>query len=123
MSDPTKKNARARTYYRLNAERIKAKVYMRRWGVLPSVLTACAICGGTEQLAIDHPHGAQHLRGVLCRKCNLGLGLFRDDPLLLQSAITYLAGAEWLSNSDGGPLVIPESAGSYLRSHARRPSI
>jgi hypothetical protein len=30
------------------------------------------------------------IRGILCNNCNVGLGLFKDDPSLLYKAITYL---------------------------------
>lgn len=62
----------------------------------------CAICKLPEQAthqktglprsyAVDHCHSAGRVRGLLCSKCNTGLGSFRDDPALLQSAIEYLA--------------------------------
>lgn len=40
---------------------------------------------------VDHDHQSGVIRGILCRSCNLGLGHFRDDENILQSAITYLA--------------------------------
>jgi len=62
----------------------------------------CAICGKAEThiyksgqikgLAVDHDHKAGKVRGLLCFNCNTGIGLFRDDPKIIQSAITYLAG-------------------------------
>lgn len=55
----------------------------------------CAICGIHQQelgrtLAVDHSHTSSTVRGLLCDKCNLGLGLFRDNPSLLLSAVSYL---------------------------------
>lgn len=56
----------------------------------------CAICGATEPggkseefFTIDHHHGNNLVRGLLCTRCNLGLGQFRDDPDLLRSAADY----------------------------------
>lgn len=50
----------------------------------------CAICGGTDRLVIDHCHTTVAFRGILCNGCNLGLGHFRDNPVFLQRAISYL---------------------------------
>ena len=54
---------------------------------------ACAICKGTpkgERLAVDHVHGTEKVRGLLCGPCNRALGLFKDDPVRLAVAIEYL---------------------------------
>ena len=53
----------------------------------------CAICHRPASLAIDHCHQTGRIRGALCCGCNWGLGLFRDDPTRLASAIQYLANA------------------------------
>lgn len=56
----------------------------------------CAICGTTDPggphgvWAIDHCHGTGSVRGILCHRCNLGLGQFGDDPNILQQAVEYL---------------------------------
>lgn len=52
----------------------------------------CAICGGvgSKALAIDHNHTTGQLRGLLCGKCNRGIGYLNDDKILLQKAIDYL---------------------------------
>lgn len=53
----------------------------------------CAICQDTPDpmaLAVDHCHDSLEVRGLLCRSCNQGLGHFRDDPHLLESAAAYL---------------------------------
>ncbi len=53
----------------------------------------CEICGkrvdGAE-LSLDHCHTTDQIRGYLCRTCNAGLGMFRDDPKILGKAIKYL---------------------------------
>ena len=59
-------------------------------------VTECVICGepesGNKQLAIDHDHTTCLIRGVLCQRCNVGLGQFRDNPELLRFAALYLEG-------------------------------
>jgi hypothetical protein len=50
----------------------------------------CAICRKAKVLVPDHKHGIKVVRGLLCHKCNQGIGYFDDSPELLQSAIDYL---------------------------------
>lgn len=50
----------------------------------------CQICGSTENLCIDHCHTTSKVRGLLCSKCNIGLGMFRDNTEYLAEAIKYL---------------------------------
>lgn len=50
----------------------------------------CAICNTRDYLVIDHCHATGKVRGLLCNKCNLGLGLFKDNVDSLQNAIKYL---------------------------------
>lgn len=64
----------------------------------------CAICGFVPEkihnLYIDHDHECcpgqyscgECVRGLLCQKCNTGLGMFSDDLKNLQSAVVYLGG-------------------------------
>lgn len=65
---------------------------------------ACAICKTPQEpwspglgmsrtgfLVVDHDHTAgANARGLLCNRCNLGLGYFRDNLELLASAVAYL---------------------------------
>ena len=52
----------------------------------------CGICKKTpvRWTVIDHCHNTTKVRGILCEKCNQGLGLFSDSPEILASAIDYL---------------------------------
>jgi hypothetical protein len=52
----------------------------------------CIICKKelSSESNIDHDHITGKIRGVLCGKCNKGLGLFNDDVNALKNAIKYL---------------------------------
>lgn len=59
----------------------------------------CAICkdqntttrnGKIKRFAIDHCHGTEKVRGLLCSFCNAILGYAKDDISILESAIKYL---------------------------------
>jgi hypothetical protein len=63
----------------------------------------CAICHKPEngkKLAIDHDHACcpdrkacgECFRGLLCMKCNQGIGLLGDDPSIITNALLYLKG-------------------------------
>jgi hypothetical protein len=61
--------------------------------LLKSQKKVCAICKldpGGIRLSVDHNHKTGQVRGLLCRNCNVGLGLFDDNPDLLHRAVFYL---------------------------------
>lgn len=57
----------------------------------------CAICrtgkSGSSQaytLSVDHCHRTGKVRGLLCFRCNMGIGYLKDNQETLQAAIEYL---------------------------------
>jgi len=53
----------------------------------------CAICNQVpknRKLSIDHDHKTRKIRGLLCGRCNIALGFFKDNIFLLQRALNYL---------------------------------
>lgn len=60
----------------------------------------CEICGNPEKrkhqsgliqrLSVDHCHTTNTIRGLVCARCNTGLGRIRDSIPFLQSMISYI---------------------------------
>lgn len=50
----------------------------------------CAICKQEVALVVDHDHKTNNIRGLLCKKCNLGLGHFNDEISRLKNAVNYM---------------------------------
>lgn len=55
----------------------------------------CAICGTDKNisgkvLCVDHDHKTGLTRGLLCTKCNLGIGYLKDDLDIIYKAVSYL---------------------------------
>lgn len=55
----------------------------------------CKICKGkpgkrVSYLSVDHCHTTGKIRGLLCRKCNMAIGLLNDSIELLGLAKSYL---------------------------------
>jgi hypothetical protein len=55
----------------------------------------CAICGISQEdlgytLEIDYDHNRGRVRGLLCKKCNLGIDMFGEDVKNIYKVIKYL---------------------------------
>lgn len=81
------------------SRRVNNRQRLRRYGMTPADKAAmlreqesvCAICGlDVDVLCVDHCHSTGIVRGLLCHKCNWGLGMFDDDLDLLAAATSYL---------------------------------
>ncbi len=113
MRTKEEKNAYRRQWAQDNPEKQrlqqKKNNLFQRFGIrLPEYLEllqkqngVCAICfqpeifreGNSRQLkalTVDHDHKTGQIRGLLCHRCNLGLGHFRDDIDFMANAVQYV---------------------------------
>jgi hypothetical protein len=87
-------------------------LHMRRYGLTPELFAElvmaqdgrCAICatdepGGQGRWHVDHDHTCcgtrksscgRCIRGLLCSRCNIGIGNLRDDPAIIKAALDYV---------------------------------
>jgi hypothetical protein len=99
---PKKNKEQAKRWRIRNPEKCKNARLKKEFGIsideyykkLAKQKKVCAICSKScssgKNLAVDHCHTSGRIRGLLCGKCNLGLGLFKDDVILLDTAKKYL---------------------------------
>lgn len=84
--DGAERRSHLHRYYKLSA-----KDYEALRGIQAN---RCLICHVEAEpgvrLHVDHCHDCGAVRGLLCFKCNLAIGLLRDDVGLLRDAIYYL---------------------------------
>lgn len=85
-----------------NGKLAKQRIQIRKTVGLPPAEYQCPICerdsdavaglGGKNvgRWCVDHSHTTNQFRGWLCHDCNRALGNFKDNPTLLQKALTYL---------------------------------
>jgi len=90
-----------RAYNRDNAEAIRDARRKKKYDLSPVGFAellekqgySCAICGqsvGESGLDVDHNHETGVVRGLLCSRCNHGIGNFRDNATLLAIASAYV---------------------------------
>lgn len=93
----------SRKHYQENKER--KKIYARNYSygltneqyefLLKTQNYMCAICETHQKdlkmpLHVDHNHVTGKVRGMLCRDCNLALGLLKDSLFFCKNAVHYL---------------------------------
>lgn len=98
---------RSRTSEQLKECFLKSKYNLtleQYYTILEEQNHCCKICGEEETrknkttgvclLCVDHNHKTGEVRGLLCNKCNTGLGYFKEDINILYTAIEYLSKKE-----------------------------
>jgi hypothetical protein len=111
--------AQARTHYQKNREKrlaamrvwqdknrhkIRDAELIKKYGISLSQKQSlldlqdgvCAICQSVPAVPhIDHCHTTGRVRGILCGRCNTGLGQFQDSLDRLSGAIRYLTNTRY----------------------------
>jgi len=90
-------------YYRKHPDQLKHTYLLRKYGITfdeyNTMFNAqegrCLICGKhqselNQALCVDHNHNTNAIRGLLCIRCNTGLGCFNDRTDLLTKAVEFL---------------------------------
>lgn len=95
--DKTSASNKAR--YAANPDKNRNRKYLRNYGITlqdyEDMYIAlgghCQICGGyQDRLAVDHRHDTGEVRGLLCTKCNAGIGALQDDQGVISRALAYV---------------------------------
>lgn len=91
-------------YSKSRPEKIREQHYRREFGIttedynrmLKEQNNQCMICKRSDNhkrnrhFHVDHCHSTGKVRGLLCQKCNMGLGMFDDNLELIKTAVSYL---------------------------------
>ncbi len=118
--DPARNRAKAARFRKevdpVGVRRIHVKAQLKRnYGITPQQYDAmhaeqsgrCPICSrvlirqtdetrefkghlAIDVARVDHCHETGRVRGLLCSGCNVGLGMFREQPKFLLNAVGYL---------------------------------
>lgn len=105
-ADPAGHKAKVRAWQLSNPGKFKTnytRSNLTKYGITPDDRDAlfakqggkCAICGdplttGRTGMQVDHDHVTKVVRGLLCWRCNVMLGDFRENLLLFEAASIYL---------------------------------
>jgi len=93
------KTERGRAVSSLSTRKSKYGLTVEQLAALGS---SCSICerplrligerNAKDLLHVDHSHRTGRVRGVLCGRCNIGIGYFDDNAARLDRASAYLRG-------------------------------
>ena len=86
-----------KAYKRANPDKVQAWRIKNRYKVSLDAIKAlreqqankCAICDTIKRLDIDHDHKTGAIRGLLCRRCNIAVGVIDNNRAQLDKLIAY----------------------------------
>ena len=85
-------------YIQNNQDKRRNRRLISRYGIdlmqyenmLTNQQNRCKICERNTKLFVDHCHKTGKVRGLLCSKCNQGIGLFNEDLEIINKEINYI---------------------------------
>lgn len=92
-SDPVKRKRDARTSLASHYKNKYGMTIDEVHSLFHSQDRKCALCKDTldeKTMMVDHCHETGRVRGILCRRCNSGLGFLGDTAQALGRALEYL---------------------------------
>ena len=100
--------------YKITPEQFAAKLAEQkgRCGICRRILDVEleAFQAGRRRTRVDHCHETGAFRGILCHRCNLGLGYFGDDVKHMLAAVDYLGGMRLTSDPDSARAFLDSSS-------------
>lgn len=101
--DRANQRRKEKEYYNKNRNIIKNNYLIRNYNItleqynelLRKQNGTCAICKAEKcstkkDFAVDHCHDTGKIRGLLCKDCNIGIGMFKDSIEFIKAAKEYL---------------------------------
>jgi hypothetical protein len=77
---------------RTSINNVARNIYKRQYEIKKSMMIdKCSICNSKKSLCWDHNHETGNFRGTLCPYCNTAIGLLKNDPQIIEKAISYLS--------------------------------
>jgi len=103
-NSPEERKKVYKKYRRNNQDKIKDYKLRKKYGIsledynkiFNDQNSCCMICKThqdelNKKLVVDHNHNTGKVRGLLCDKCNRGLGQFNDEIEIIRQALDYLS--------------------------------
>jgi len=100
--NPERNAAQKRAWRAANAGSVRlrntgwtAEAFEAAWAAQGGCCSICRVAmkksgRGGQSVTSDHCHAQDKPRGLLCHRCNTGLGQFQDQPERLRAAAIYL---------------------------------
>lgn len=91
--DKDKRRAYLKEYNRKNFRKYKYGLTQEAFEAMKlGQSNVCKICKKLpKEWVVDHEHSTGRIRGLLCRSCNVAIGLLNDDPEILKEAARYVS--------------------------------
>lgn len=92
-----------KSWYRQNTYNVRSSKLRSKFGISRAEYEEmaknqnyrCLICSKHQSelkrgLAVDHCHISGQIRGLLCNRCNRGIGMLNDDTNTIENALAYI---------------------------------